>query len=227
MKVLVIAAHPDDEVLGCGGTIAKHARNGDEVHVMILAEGLTSRGSARDVAANSGSLSELAQAAHRANDILGVKSLALHGLPDNRLDSLDRLDVIKVIEKKVDEFAPAIVYTHHAGDMNIDHRIIHDAVNTACRPTPGHPVKSLFYFEVASSTEWQIPGSATPFLPTWFINISETFELKMDALRAYDSEMRAWPHPRSLDAVGHLARWRGASVGVAAAESFILGRAIS
>jgi LmbE family N-acetylglucosaminyl deacetylase len=224
MKVLIIAAHPDDEVLGCGGTIAKHSHNGDEVHVMIMAEGLTSRDHCSD--SNKDELQKLSNAAHQANKILGGTSLTLHGLPDNRLDSLDRLDVIKLIEQKIAECQPERIYTHHAGDVNIDHRIIHDAVNTACRPVPGQSVKSLLYFEIPSSTEWQIPGSAPPFLPTWFEEISATLELKLNALNAYEMEMRHWPHSRSLQAVKHLAKWRGATIGVEAAESFILGRMI-
>ena len=222
MRVLVIAAHPDDEVLGCGGTIARHSHNGDEVHVMILAEGLTSRDNCGE--SSKDGLSELAKAARKANEILRVASLSMHGLPDNRLDSLDRLDVIKLIEDKIAEYKPECIYTHHAGDVNIDHRIIHEAVNTACRPVPGHSVKHLLYFEIPSSTEWQIPGSAPPFLPTWFVDVSETLGVKMSALNAYETEMRNWPHPRSHRAIDHLARWRGAAVGVEAAEAFALGR---
>lgn len=225
MRVLVIAAHPDDEVLGCGGAIAKHSRNGDEVHVMIMAEGLTSRDNFGD--ASKEGLSELASAARKANEILGVASLSMHGLPDNRLDSLDRLDVIKLIEHKISEYKPECVYTHHAGDVNIDHRVIHEAVNTACRPVPGHSVKCLLFFEIPSSTEWQVPGSAPAFLPTWFVDVSGTLGTKMDALNAYAMEMRDWPHPRSCQAVDHLAKWRGASVGVEAAECFMLGRMIN
>lgn len=225
-KVLVVAAHPDDEVLGCGGTIARHALSGDEVHVMILAEGLTSRASQASSIGSKKDLSELAQAAQKANDLLGVRHLSLHALPDNRLDSLDRLDVIKVIEEKISAFMPEVIYTHHAGDMNIDHRIIHDAVNTACRPLPSHSVRTLLYFEIPSSTEWQVPGSAPVFCPTWFVDISKNLNAKLDALHAYQMEMREWPHPRSYKAVEHLARWRGATVGTDAAESFVLGRCI-
>lgn len=225
MKVLVVAAHPDDEILGCGGTIARHVRDGDEVHVMIMAEGLTSR-AGFDRTQGSEKLSDLARAAHAANALLGVAELTLLQLPDNRMDSMDRLDVIKAIESKVAALAPERVYTHHAGDVNIDHRVIHDAVNTACRPLPGHPVRSLLYFEVTSSTEWQPPGSGPAFSPGWFVDITETLALKLDALRCYASEMRDWPHPRSYEAVEHLARWRGATVGTQAAEGFMLGRVI-
>ena len=226
MKILVIAAHPDDEVLGCGGTIAKHIRDGDEVHVVIMAEGVTSRSQQRDRSVNASELSELADAAHAANKILGVTSITLMDFPDNRMDSLDRLDVIKDVEKLVQAHTPTIVYTHHIGDLNIDHRRIHEAVVTACRPVPGQPVLTLLFFEIASNTEWQPPSSVSVFSPNWFVDISETFDQKLEALRAYQSEMRPWPHARSVEALEHLARWRGATVGVSAAEAFILGRNI-
>ncbi|MDD2367118.1 MAG: PIG-L family deacetylase [Desulfuromonadaceae bacterium] len=225
-KVLVVAAHPDDEVLGCGGTIARHTNTGDEVHVIILAEGITSRDKVRMREDRNGELSELAKAAHTANEILGVKSLTIHNLPDNRLDSVDLLDLVKLVEGCIQTIKPDILYTHHVGDVNIDHRRIHEAVVTATRPQPGQTVKTLLFFEVQSSTEWQPPGSAQAFVPNWFIDISLTLELKMKALTVYETEMRLWPHSRSCRAVEHLARWRGAIVGCQAAEAFILGRQI-
>jgi LmbE family N-acetylglucosaminyl deacetylase len=225
-NVLVVAAHPDDEALGCGGTIARHAAEGDSVHVVIVAEGVTSRQDARDRGAVSGELSELAVAAHKANRLLG-SSVEVWDLPDNRLDSLDRLDLIKRIEAVIARVAPGTVYTHHAGDVNIDHRRVHEAVVTACRPSPGHCVNRLLAFETVSSTEWQPPGSAAAFAPNWFVDISASLAAKMRALEAYHREMRPWPHARSLEAVEHLARWRGASVGVSAAEAFMLCRLVS
>lgn len=224
MNILVVAAHPDDEVLGCGGAIKKHAQQGDLVHVLILAEGATSRTPMRDRDRAQNEISALAKAAHQASEILGVTSLALHDFPDNRMDSCDLLDVIKIIEQAIVLYQPEIIYTHHSGDVNIDHRRIHEAVITAARPTPGHPVKILLFFEVASSTEWQTPGSASTFAPNWFVDISKTLSFKLKALAAYESEMRPWPHSRSIAALEYLARWRGASVGVEAAEAFMLGR---
>jgi LmbE family N-acetylglucosaminyl deacetylase len=159
-----------------------------------------------------------------AGSILGAAGVELLDLPDNRLDSLDRLDLIKRIEERVERHQPECVYVHHAGDVNVDHRRLHEAVVTACRPTPGHVVKRLLSFEVASSTEWQPPGSAQAFQPNWFVDISDQWERKREALEAYSSEMRDWPHARSLKAVEHLARWRGAQVGVEAAEAFCLLR---
>jgi len=223
-KVLVVAAHPDDEVLGCGGAIARHADSGDQVQVLIVAEGSTSRQQERDRAQVRDELSALAKAAQTAGSILGAAGVELLDLPDNRLDSLDRLDLVKRIEQCVQCHQPDCVYVHHAGDVNVDHRRLHEAVVTACRPSPGHVVKRLLSFEVASSTEWQVPGSAPAFQPNWFVDISAQWERKREALEAYASEMRSWPHARSLEAVEHLARWRGAQVGVDAAEAFCLLR---
>ncbi len=222
--VLVVAAHPDDEVLGCGGTIARHADAGDQVQVLIVAEGATSRQPQRDRDQASHELSALAQAAHQAGAILGAQGVELLDLPDNRLDSLDRLDLIKQIEERIARHQPQVVYVHHAGDVNIDHRRLHEAVVTACRPTPGQPVRRLLSYEVASSTEWQPPGSAPAFQPNWFVDITAQWALKRQALEAYAAEMRPWPHARSIEALEHLARWRGAQVGVEAAEAFCLLR---
>src|SRR5690606_7987301 len=124
-------------------------------------------------------LSALAKAAQTANNIIGVSSLTLLDFPDNRMDSVDLLDIIKPVEAAIQKLKPGIVYTHHAGDVNIDHRRTHEAVVTACRPTPRHPVKRLLFFEVASSTEWQPPGSAPAFAPSWFVDVSKTLPLKL------------------------------------------------
>lgn len=224
MNILVVAAHPDDEVLGCGGTIAKHSQKGDSVHVIILAEGVTSRDTQRNPEERKSELSALSKMAHQASEILGVTSLSLHNFPDNRMDSCDLLDVIKVIEKAINQHHPKIIYTHHPGDVNIDHRRIHEAVVTASRPLPGSQIKTLLFFEVASSTEWQIPNSAPAFTPNWFVDISETLTIKLKALETYQSEMRPWPHPRSNTGLEYLAKWRGSTIGVEAAEAFVLGR---
>jgi len=225
-RVLVVAAHPDDEVLGCGGTIARHVKSGDEVHVVILAEGVTSRDIKRERANREDELSDLAMVAKQANQVLGVHSLSLHDLPDNRLDSIDLLDVIKLVEDHLQAIKPDILYTHHAGDLNIDHRRIHEAVVTATRPQPGQSVKTLLFFEIQSSTEWQTPGSAPAFTPNWYVDVSTTLAIKMNALILYKSEMRPWPHSRSSEAVEYLARWRGATCSCEAAEAFMVGRQI-
>lgn len=222
--VLVVAAHPDDEVLGCGATIAAHTAAGDDVHVLILAEGATSRTACADSAIDRTVLSRLSDAAQTAASILGVKSLHLAGLPDNRMDTLPLLDVVKIVEDYIAKYSPVTVYTHHCGDLNVDHRITHNAVITACRPLPCHPVRRLLFFEIPSSTEWQMPLSGAPFLPNCFVDITNTIPKKLEALNAYDLEMRKWPHPRSPKAVETLALWRGATAGFEAAEAFMLGR---
>ena len=223
-SILVIAAHPDDEVLGCGGTIVKHIQNGDEVHVLIIAEGVTSRDEERNPIRRKESLSKLKKMAHKAHKILGSNNIKLMDFPDNRMDSVDLLEIIKAVEKEINIVKPEIIYTHHYGDLNIDHRITHQAVLTACRPEPLRCVKRILTFEVQSSTEWQSPNIGTVFSPNVFIDISDTLSLKIDALKAYQSEMKPWPHSRSIKAVEHLAHWRGATVGLNAVEAFMLIR---
>ena len=223
---LVVAAHPDDEVLGCGATIARLSHEGWKVHVLIVAEGATSRAEKRDIEAKSGELSALAKCAEEANKILGAASVKLLSLPDNRMDSIDLLDIVKIVEEYILKYKPSLIFTHHAGDVNIDHKILHDAVIAACRPQPNHSVKELLFFEVPSSTEWRPASSGIYFTPNYFYDVSEHISKKMAALSAYLPEMRNFPHPRSVDAVNHLARWRGATVGCEAAEAFMLGRCI-
>lgn len=226
MKIQVIAAHPDDEVLGCGGSIAKWVKEGHEVNVLIMAEGATSRDKNRDPEFRREELSDLAQSASQSADILGVKSVELLDYPDNRMDSVDLLDVVKSIEDCIDKLKPKMVVTHHVGDLNIDHQVIHRAVVTACRPQPGQTVKQILSFEVPSATEWQSPAINSHFVPNWYEDITDTLHLKRKALEIYESEMREWPHVRSIEAVEHLARWSGASIGCDAAEAFMLLRMI-
>jgi LmbE family N-acetylglucosaminyl deacetylase len=223
---LVVAAHPDDEVLGCGATIARLSHEGWKVHVLIVAEGATSRAEKRDIEANSGEFSALAKCAEEANKILGVASVKLLSLPDNRMDSIDLLDIVKIVEEYVLKYKPNLIFTHHSGDVNIDHQILHNAVIAACRPQPNYSVKELLFFEVPSSTEWRPASSGIYFTPNYFYDVSEHISKKLAALSAYQPEMRSFPHPRSVDAVNHLARWRGASVGCEASEAFMLGRCI-
>lgn len=225
--VLIVAAHPDDEVLGCGATIARHAQAGDCVHTLILADGVSARAGASDNGTpRTAALEERASSARSAAGILGVQAPRLLGLPDNRLDTLPLLEIVRRIEAVMSELNPQIVYTHHAGDLNVDHRIAHQAVMTACRPLPGALCRRILCFEIPSSTEWQTPRSADAFVPSWFVDVGTTLARKLEALRAYADELRPWPHPRSLQAVEHLARWRGASVGVDAAEAFMLARTL-
>jgi LmbE family N-acetylglucosaminyl deacetylase len=223
-SALVVAAHPDDEVLGCGGTIARLAEEGCAVHVLILAEGVTSRAEIRDRAAKAPELSHLARCADAANAILGSASVKICQCPDNRMDSIDLLEVVKLVEGEITRHQPQLVFTHHRGDVNVDHTVVHDAVIAACRPLPGHAVRQLLFFEVASSTEWRPPASAGGFAPNCFYDIERYLVRKLAALNEYSTEMRAFPHPRSSQAVEHLARWRGATAGCHAAEAFEVGR---
>jgi LmbE family N-acetylglucosaminyl deacetylase len=216
-SVLVIAAHPDDEVLGCGGTIARHASAGDDVHVLIVAQGVTARKNA-----TAADLELHREAAQRACAILGVKSLTLGDFPDNRLDSADRLDITRFIEAAIDSRSPQIVYTHHYGDANMDHRIVNESALLACRPLPAQSARRVLQFEIPSSTEWG--SAAQAFIPNWFAGIVETLDQKLAALQEYERELRDFPHPRSIEGVTHLARWRGATSGLQAAEAFVLAR---
>ena len=219
-SILVVAAHPDDEVLGCGGYIANQVRSGDEVFVTFLSDGVTSR------RGNLGlqDIESRRNAARLASKVLGASDVSFGDFPDNKLDASPLLEVIKSIEAVVERVRPQIVLTHFGGDLNIDHRIVNQAVLTACRPTVDQVVKQIMFFEVSSSTEWQVPTEGEAFVPNWFEDISQTLELKVKALLMYEHELREWPHPRSVKAIEHLAHWRGASCGVDAAEAFVLGR---
>ncbi len=226
-SILVIAAHPDDEILGCGGTIAKHINNGDIVNILIISEGETSRQENRDRSLSEDKLDMLSNSAKNASNVLGVNNLELLNLPDNRLDSLDRLDIIKIIEKKVEKYLPNIIYTHHSGDLNIDHQLINEATITATRPMPGNKVQTILSFETVSSTEWQFSNKEKVFYPNWFVDISSFWDKKKQALQAYKSEMREWPHPRSIKALEYLNHWRGSQIGTEYAEAFYVLRHLS
>lgn len=224
--VLVVAAHPDDEILGCGGTIIKHNLDGDDVYVLIMAEGLTSRDISRNVDYREDELRELHSKSIEAAKIMGVKDVRLLSFPDNRMDGIELLEVVKKVEEVVEVVKPEIVYTHHAGDVNIDHTVTHNAVITACRSLPDCTVKTLLFFETLSSTEWQMMTSDKIFYPNWYENITDVFNKKIEALKCYDSEMREYPHPRSYINVENLARYRGMIIGCNMAEAFSLGRMI-
>jgi LmbE family N-acetylglucosaminyl deacetylase len=227
MTILVVVAHPDDEVLGCGASIAKWADAGLEPHIMIMAEGVTSRDHEPNREGRSSELRDLALAAEQSGKVLGAASVTLKKFPDNRMDSVDQLDVVKVVEDQVALLKPDMVVTHHVGDINIDHQIVHQAVVTACRPQPGHPVRRLLSFEVPSSTEWQSPNFATSFQPNWFEEVVSTWDRKLAALEVYSMELRLWPHPRSISAIEYLARWRGCTIGFEVAEAFQLIRGVN
>lgn len=228
--VVVVAAHPDDEVIGCGGTIARLASQGAAVHIVLLADGVESRHQAGSLIASDpdvrAELDRRRDAARRAGQALGAANVEFADYPDNRMDTVPLLDVAQTIEAALRRYRPDTVLTHHSGDVNVDHRRVHDAVVVACRPQPGHFVRTLLFFEVASSTEWQPPGSAPAFNPNYFVDVSRHLDSRRRALQEYAAEMRPWPHPRSHEALEYLSKWRGATAGVDAAEAFIVGRHI-
>jgi LmbE family N-acetylglucosaminyl deacetylase len=215
---LVVAAHPDDEVIGCGGTIARHVAEGDCVHVVLMADGVGSRGTD-----SSNGLRQRNQACGEALNILGVTGWHALAFPDNCMDSLPLLDVVQSLELIIKRLQPMTIYTHHHGDLNVDHRVTHQAVMTACRPVPGSSVREVLTFEVMSSSEWATPGVA-PFEPNVFVDISDYLPKKLEALAAYDMEMRSAPHSRSVAHIEALARHRGNCVGLKSAEAFVVLR---
>lgn len=225
MTVLVVAAHPDDEVLGAGATMARLAAQGRGVAVLLLGEGATSRVENRAEADRS-QVGALIASSRRAAEILGVTAPVHGGLPDNRFDSVDLLDVVKLIEAEVERVEPSLVLTHHCGDLNVDHQITARATLAATRPQPGHCVRTVMSFEVASATEWSFGAIEPPFEPTVFVDVTETLDRKLEALRAYEQELRPFPHPRSIEGIISLARTRGATAGVDAAEAFRLLRSV-
>ncbi|THF63118.1 PIG-L family deacetylase [Pseudothauera nasutitermitis] len=216
--VLIVSAHPDDEALGCGGTIARHVSEGDIVYAVFLADGVSARETSGNV-----ELEQRTGAAEKARQLLGIRESYYLGLPDNRLDYLPLIEVVQCLEPIVRKVRPDVIYTHHHGDLNIDHRITHAAVLTACRPMPGCSVREIYAFEVMSSTEWATP-SESPFQPNHYVDISDFLDVKLQALQAYELEMRDEPHSRSLKHLESLARHRGNTVGVVAAEAFMVVR---
>lgn len=217
--ILIVAAHADDEAIGCSGTIARHVAEGDNVHLLFMTDGVGSREVVADEA------SERLSAAEQAAKILGVSSVTHLNFPDNSMDALPLLDIVKEVEVKITEISPEIIYTHHIGDLNVDHQIAHKVVMTACRPQPGFCVKTIYAFEVLSSTEWQTP-SLNAFIPSVFVDITDYLPIKMQVISVYEEEMRQVPHSRSPQHVELLAKHRGYSVGLHAAEAFMLVREI-
>ncbi|RJQ23943.1 MAG: PIG-L family deacetylase [Nitrospiraceae bacterium] len=226
MKILVIAAHPDDEVLGCGGTTAKLAKQGNDVHVLILGEGVTSRDDKRNRPARGEEIRQLKRQAEKAHKLLGIKKTFLYDFPDNRFDTVPLLDIVKAIEKVKKGTMPEIVFTHHRGDLNIDHQITFRAVMTAFRPVKGERAREIYSFEIASSTEWSVPSASDHFMPNYFSDISKTIAQKIKAINEYKSEIRAFPHPRSAESVKAYAVRRGIQAGLPAAEAFEIIRII-
>lgn len=222
-RVLVVAAHPDDEVLGAGGAMALHAECEESVDVVFMADGVTSRTEIQ----STGQIEKRNHAAFAACAILGAGDPGFLGFPDNRMETVPLLDIVKPLEALIDRLQPTTIYTHHYGDLNLDHRITHQAVMTACRPQADMPVTTILCFEVLSSTEWQTPSSGNAFEPNWFIDITGTMDKKCQALACYADEMRDAPHSRSMHGVASLASVRGVQIHRTHAEAFMLARHIT
>ncbi len=223
-RILAVVAHPDDEILGCGGTIARLSKEGCEAFVLILGEGITSRDQKRNREKRAKGVVDLKACANKANKIIGVKDLFTCDLPDNRFDSVPLLDVVKLIENIKARIKPEIVYTHYNNDLNIDHRVVYNATLTACRPTNNESVKEIYSFETPSSTEWNYPYA---FNPNYFVDVTDTLNKKLMALEAYKSELRKFPHPRSKEAVKNVPRRWGSVSGIGYAEAFEVIRIIN
>ena len=219
-NVLVVAAHPDDEVFGCGGTIARHVAEGDHVDVVFFTDGVGARFEAGSSASRAEQLVRN-KSACRAAEILGIAPPAGFGFPDNRLDAINLLDLVKALETVGERCRPSLVYTHWAGDLNVDHRLVHQAVITAFRPMADTTVTGIRSFEIPSSTEWGDRSLTSAFQPNLFVAIDRFMDVKRRALEAYAQELRPFPHPRSYEAIEALARWRGAELGLMAAEAFV------
>ena len=221
-EVLVIVAHPDDELLGLGGTIRRLANEGKNVHAVILAEGLTSRADHREDADFS-QLDLLREDARRAAAIVGYQSIDFWSFPDNRMDGVELLDVVKVVSQFVKKYSPDTIFTHHHGDLNIDHRRTCESVLTACRPVGDYSVKRIYGFETPSSTEWNYLNEE-PFCPNVYFDVTDTLEAKISGMSCYRSESTTYPHPRSSKALRALAEYRGSNAGYELAEGFELLR---
>lgn len=224
-KILVIAAHPDDEVLGLGGTIAKYTSAGAEVYLLIVTDGSSSQYRSNERLADI--LREKEKETADCADLLGIKCVKYGNLPDMKLDIVPHVEINQVIESAIDQFQPTVVFTHFYGDVNKDHRMVYESTLVACRPTHQQCVKRLFLYSVPSSTEWNAQINHTAFHPNWYEDISgEYAERKYKAMACYHTELRDYPHPRSVDYLRAADIAEGNRVGLLSAESFVLLRAI-
>lgn len=222
-NVLIVAAHPDDEIIGVGATAARHVEEGDCVKCVILGQGEASRWKNQQVPKEL--LAHLHTNTMEAAKIIGFNDVIFADFPDNRFDSIDLLDIIKFVDSIITKFKPDIVYTHHAGDLNIDHQITYKAVLTASRPLPGNSISKIFTFSTLSSTEWTF-SPVQQFCPTVFVNIEKQYHKKKSAIEKYDTELRPYPHPRSLKGIQLQSQLWGCMVGIQYAEAFMLIREI-
>ena len=219
--VLVVVAHTDDEALGCAGTIARHIRNGDKVFGVSMTDGVGARGTE-----GNDEIDRRARASINASKILGMEWLEGGSFPDNAMDTVALLDVAKVIEKAKSKIKPTIVYTHSSADLNIDHRIVSQATLTAFRPQPNEVWEEIRTFEIASATDYGHKSITKEFNPNLYVNITETWQTKLLALKEYSMEMQQPPHSRSFEGLENLAKYRGNQVGLFYAEAFEIVRKV-
>lgn len=219
-RVAVIAAHPDDELLGAGGTLARHVRDGDEVHAIVVADGAGSRYPAELI-------STLEKQANRAAEVIGFTSLQFLSLHDQRLDTVPLIELTQRLEGVLDEIGPGTVYTHFPEDVNDDHRVVARCAWTACRPYARPGLRKFAVFETPSSTEWAWPMPGTDFRPNLFTDVTDTLDVKIAAMECYASELRDYPHPRSSRALREHAAYWGSRIGRLAAEPFVVLREIT
>lgn len=227
-RVLVVVAHPDDELLGLGATMHKLIHQHQcQVHVVILGEGITSRADNRDTKIWEKELATHRENIKNAQAAIGYQSVSIYDFPDNRFDSVSLLDIIKVIEKEKSSFNPEVIFTHHGGDLNIDHQRAFQAVVTACRPMKDEVVKTIITFETPSGTEWRASSDPHHFMPNYFVSVAkEDIEAKIKGMQNYEFEKRTYPHPRSPEALTIQAQRWGISIGVDFAEAFCIVRTI-
>ena len=220
-KILIIADHQDNEMLGCGGTIKKLALQNNEIFIAILSEDITSRSDTRAKGLKNKVLKKMPQYVSKEHKALNVTKTFLFNLPDNRFDSLNLLDIIKIIESLITTIQSTIIFTHNQYDLNIDNQITYQAVLTACRPPKFPKTNTIYTFEILSSTEWNYPQK---FIPNVYVNITDTIEYKLKTMSAYKSEIENWPHPRSLEGIKILADKKGSEICISYAEAFQLIR---
>lgn len=226
---MIVVAHPDDEVLGLGGTMNRLiTESAVKAHVVILGEGITSRSDKRDTGRWKMELEIHSNNIQTAREKIGYHSGSTYDFPDNRFDSIALLDIIKTIEKEKDIFAPEAIFTHHGGDLNIDHQRTFEAVVTACRPVQDEPVKLIVTFETPSGTEWRPSSDPRHFIPNMFVEINqENLAAKKQAMESYLFEKRVYPHPRSPEALEIIAQRWGTVIGKRFAEAFQIIRSIN
>ena len=222
-RVLIVAAHPDDEILGCGGTVARLVHEGFSAYSLILGEGVTSRDRKRQRQCRQQDINNLREEVKKANQQIGVEETFMFDFPDNRFDTVPLLEIAKTIEEVKAKIWPEIIYTHHKNDLNIDHQITYRAVLTATRPLVDEVVKQIYSFYVPSSTEWNFPQT---FSPDVYVDIRSTLRDKLKAMELYQSELREFPHPRSLKGIKLSASYWGLISGLRYAEPFKLVRMI-